>query len=341
MPQRARTSAPDHPAVQPEELIARASSAAGRAVRDPVPLQGGASSLTFKGRWGDGPAPGPLVLKVAPPGVPPVRNRDVLRQARILRALAEVRDVLVPEVLFEDAGSPPEVPPFFGMEFVTGESLDPNIDPDIALPPPADVRGRALHAAEVLAALHRVDPSLTPLNDEPVGTLDAEVGRWERAFATVPDDLRPGADAVAGRLRETIPEMCAPVLLHGDYRLGNTLCEGARVRAVIDWEIWSVGDPRLDLAWFLLTADPDGHPSAQRRAPGMPWPDELRAVYIDAGGSNTADLEWFRALVLFKLASASALIAKNARRRGETSGFGARAARQVPDMIARARAALG
>ncbi|MWA00945.1 phosphotransferase [Actinomadura sp. LD22] len=340
MPGQAGTPGPDHPVVQPAELAERASAAAGRPVRDLVPLQGGASSLTFRARWADGPASEPLVLKVAPPGVPPVRNRDVLRQAKVLRSLAKEQDVLVPEVLFEDAGTPPDVPPLFGMSFVAGESLDPNIDPDITLPAPADVTGRARHAAETLAALHRTDLARTGLDGEPAGTLPAEIDRWVRAFGTVPDDLRPGADAVAEQLGATVPRACDPVLLHGDYRLGNTLCEGSRLRAVIDWEIWSIGDPRLDLAWFLLTADPDAHPSAQRRAPGMPGPDELRAVYADAGGPSTENLEWFEALALFKLAAASALIAKNARRRGETSGFGARAAEQVPDMIARARTAL-
>jgi aminoglycoside phosphotransferase (APT) family kinase protein len=340
MPRQADTTGTDHPAVRPAELAERASSAAGRPVRDLVPLQGGASSLTFRARWADGDGSEPLVVKVAPPGIPPVRNRDVLRQARVLRSLSQERDVLVPEVLFEDAGAPPDVPPLFGMSFVTGDSLDPNIDPDITLPPPADVTGRARHAAEVLAALHRVDPQRTGLDGEPAGTLIAEIDRWVRAFGTVPDDLRPGADAVAERLGATVPDACDPALLHGDYRLGNTLCEGGRLRAVIDWEIWSIGDPRLDLAWFLLTADPGAHPSAQRRAPGMPGPEDLHAVYVDAGGPATTDLEWFRGLALFKLAAASALIAKNARRRGETSGFGARAAQQVPDMIARARAAL-
>ena len=45
-------------------------------------------------------------------------------------------------------------------------------------------------------------------------------------------------------------------IVHGDFRLGNLLAAGARIAAVVDWEIWSVGDPRVDVGWFLLNADP-------------------------------------------------------------------------------------
>src|SRR5215475_2532503 len=74
------------------------------------PLAGGASSLTYSARVGDRR----VVVKVAPPGLPPVRNRDVLRQARLLRAL-RTTPVPVPEVVGEDAGDPPDVPPLFIM----------------------------------------------------------------------------------------------------------------------------------------------------------------------------------------------------------------------------------
>ncbi|UGQ11197.1 phosphotransferase family protein [Yinghuangia sp. ASG 101] len=331
---------PPRPRLDVDELRSRASTASGRDVHRPHELPGGASSLTFLAHWTEN-GDDPLVLKVAPPGVAPVRNRDVLRQARILRALAGTPAIPVPRVLFEDSGNPPESPPLFGMSFVPGESLEPHIDPDVVLPSAADITGRARDAAEALAALHRVTPSAVGLGDEPAGTLADEVDRWARLFATAPPELSEGADHVAERLAASVPAALPATLLHGDYRLGNTLCEAGSLRAVIDWEIWSVGDPRIDVAWFLLTADPSAHPSAVRKAPGMPGPDALLEAYRDAGGPGTTGLDWFRALVLYKLAAASALIAKNAARRGDPGGFGARAARQLPDMIARARAAIG
>ncbi len=97
------------------------------------------------------------MLKVAPPGLEPVRNRDVARQARLMRALAGAPGVRVPTVYFEDDGAPPEVSPFHAMNVVPGECLEPiltEVPPD-RLPL---IPERAFGAARMLAALHRVEP---------------------------------------------------------------------------------------------------------------------------------------------------------------------------------------
>ena len=110
---------------------ARATSAAqgwapGCAVEDVEPLTGGASSLTFTATVAGGPpAHERIVLKVAPPGLEPVRNRDVARQARLMRALDGAPGVRVPSILFEDDGDPPEVSPFHAMNLLTGDCLEP------------------------------------------------------------------------------------------------------------------------------------------------------------------------------------------------------------------------
>src|SRR5262249_60605774 len=96
---------------------------AGAGITDVTPLAGGASSLTFTGQR-DGRA---VVIKVAPPGVEPVAHRDVLRQARILKALAAT-PVPVPEVLWEDPGNPPDTPPLFVMSHVEGDCVEPLFD---------------------------------------------------------------------------------------------------------------------------------------------------------------------------------------------------------------------
>ena len=96
---------------------------AGADVIDVTPLAGGASSLTFGGTR-DGRK---VVIKVAPPGVEPVAHRDVLRQARIIKALAGT-PVPVPEVLWEDPGDPPHVPPLFVMSHVEGDCVEPFFD---------------------------------------------------------------------------------------------------------------------------------------------------------------------------------------------------------------------
>jgi len=332
-------------------LTARADRAckawtAGASIASVTPLLGGASSLTYLAAVADAP-PGSerVVLKVAPPGVKPVANRDVLRQARLLAALADVPGLALPRVLFQDAGAPVEVPPFFAMSFASGDSFDPHLDAPgdprpARLPGAADTNARALSAARMLAVLHSVRPEDKGLGDEPEISLEAEVARWVKIFTTVDDDLKPGSEEIGAALSQSIPAAVPSCLTHGDYRLGNTLCVGGQVTAVIDWEIWSRGDPRLDLAWFLLTADPEVHPSATRDAPGMPRSEVLKAEYEAAIGREMGDLSWFRALVLFKLASASALIAKHKRRSGDPNGEGARAAGQISTMLGRARAHL-
>ena len=73
-------------------------------------------------------------------------------------------------------------------------------------------------------------------------------------------------------------------MVHGDFRLGNVLATGAHIAAVVDWEIWSVGDPRVDLGWFLVTADPATYRRATRYAASLPPLAELTEIYTGALG---------------------------------------------------------
>src|ERR1700753_4457302 len=107
-----------------DPLLAQlAERLASRDVSAVTPLPGGASSLTYVGRCADRP----VVIKAAPPGVQPIAHRDVLRQARVIRALATT-PVPVPEVLFDDPGDPPDVPPLFVLSFIDGISCEPLFD---------------------------------------------------------------------------------------------------------------------------------------------------------------------------------------------------------------------
>src|ERR1700760_4918272 len=107
-------------------------------VADVAPLAGGASSLTFRGAR----AGRAVVVKVAPPGVEPVAHRDVLRQARIIKALAATR-VPVPELLWQARGNPPHTPPLFVMSYVEGDCVEPLFD---GCPPTSDVTDRYRNA---------------------------------------------------------------------------------------------------------------------------------------------------------------------------------------------------
>lgn len=307
------------------------------------PLTGGTSSLTFTAEIRGVPAPHRLlVLKVAPPGLRPVRNRDVLRQARVMRALAGSRGVVVPPVLFEDVGEGLDVPPFLAMGFVAGECVEPVLADTRDPAGFSKVRARALDAAAVLAALHRVDPAGAGLGDEPVVGLEDEIDRWSRAFATVPEDLQGDYLGCARALRDTVPLALSPVVNHGDYRLGNTLCADGRVTSVIDWEIWSVGDPRVDVAWLTFFTDETRHPAAPSDDPsGMPSARELLDAYAAAGGPELPDLTWFDALTCFKEAGATALLIKRGRRTGSVPPGLARMAPALPGLLEQACGLVG
>ncbi len=333
-----------------EELKDRAQRASqswrpGARVTSVEPLTGGSSSLTFTTRFEGVPeADQVVVLKVAPPGLPPVRNRDVLHQGTVMRALAGRDGVVVPEVLFEDAGDPPDISPFLAMNLVPGECVEPIL---VASPDPErshEVRERAFCAARVLAAMHRLKPASIGLADEPVVSVRAEVDRWTRAYETSPAHLQFNYPEVAEALYASVPVAAGPVVNHGDYRLGNTLCVRDRLTAVIDWEIWSVGDPRVDLSWLTFFCDDAGHPSKASEQPsGMPTGDEVLAAYVAAGGEEYPDLAWFDALTYYKEASLTSLLIKRAEK-GTDLTVAARLVEFIPklaDLLNMATAKLG
>lgn len=306
-----------------EDLARRATAAAqswspGCTIDSVRVLEGGTVSLVYTAEVHDGPREHPrVVLKVAPPGLPPVRNRDVLRQGRCMAALSGQPGVSVPEVLFSDPGDPVEIQPFIATDFVAGECKEPLLEAATSPMDANTVAGRAMSAIEVLSSLHRLDPiGDLGLGDEAVTTLDGEVVRWTNALDVVPPEFRVGYEDCATALRASAPAMEHPVVVHGDYRLGNMLCDGTRVNAVIDWEIWSISDPRLDLSWMLFFTEEADHPVASgRTGSGMPSDRELLAAYEKARGAAVRDLEWFDALTRYKEAAAMALIAKHMRRR--------------------------
>ncbi len=305
---------------------------AGAGIANVTPLTGGASSLTFRGERGGRP----VVIKVAPPGVEPVGHRDVLRQARIMKTLAATR-VPVPEVLWEDPGDPPDTPPLFVMSHVEGECVEPLFD---GCPPAADLPGRYGNACRAMAALHRLSPIDLGLGGEPVMEPIAEVLRWCDTLQTVDAALVPGWRGVRDALLQSAPNAMGPSVVHGDFRLGNLMAVGDHINAVIDWEIWSIGDPRIDAGWFLINCDPDTYQRVPASAGVAPPTTELAQIYQYELGRKVGDLAWFTALACFKSAATWSLIVNhNRRRRAPQAELEAMAA-TLPRLLARARSVL-
>ncbi|WP_105969291.1 phosphotransferase family protein [Streptomyces geranii] len=262
-------------------------------------LPGGHSGLTYAITAGATS----YVVKAVPPGQRPIGRNDVLRQARVLRQLA---GSLVPVPLV--AAADESEPAWFAMEFVDGEAVEPvldehRLDPELC-------RTRMLALADVLRDLHATKVETGP---EPPLDPRGELERWTRTMRAVPLELRPGAEELLDSLASRVPADIPPVLTHGDFRLGNVLCRGERPAAVVDWEIWAVGDPRIDLAWFLLFSDHRNFPRLGRPVPGLPGEEDLLAAYLD-GRPEPPDLDWFRALARTKMA---AIMSHNLRRHRE------------------------
>jgi aminoglycoside phosphotransferase (APT) family kinase protein len=281
-----------------------------------------------------------VVIKVAPPGMAPVLNRDVLRQARVLRALAPTR-VPVPDVLWEDPGEPPDVPPLFVMSFVDGVSFEPLFDVDTDVDTLGGdetvVAQRMRNAARTLADLHSFEPHGLGLSGEPCIGLDEEIDRWSRALSTVDPALAPSWEDVADALHASRPPDAPAAIVHGDFRLGNVLAAGPRIAAVVDWEIWSVGDPRTDLGWLLVSADPATYQRATAYAASLPPLAELTEIYAAAIGRETTETPWFQALACFKSAATWALIVKHNRRRATPDPALERMGATLPHLLDRAQ----
>jgi aminoglycoside phosphotransferase (APT) family kinase protein len=121
----------------------------------------------------------------------------------------------------------------------------------------------------------------------------------------------PTVDDVGAWLGHNLPEPLPPTVVHGDFRLGNTMVaadDPTRVVAVLDWEMGAIGDPRADVGYLLATySEPGGPPnplgtSPITALPGFPSKVELAERYVARSGREVEPLHWFEALALWKAA---------------------------------------
>jgi aminoglycoside phosphotransferase (APT) family kinase protein len=268
-----------------------------------VPIGDGHSNVTFALSSG-------VVLRRPPRGPLPPSAHDVLREARLLTAL-EAAAVRTPVVLAvcED----PEVigAPFYVMERVQGEVITDDI--------PASLDGpeqRALIAEELirsLVQLHGVD--WAPLGLEGFGKPTGYLQRQLRRFSGLWEHNRTreieALDKVGSWLATNLPESPPATIVHGDYRLGNTIFDRqapARLAAILDWEMATIGDPLADIGYLMIhwvqAADPTTrftlHSVTTR--PGFPTRAELMARYEQLSGRPVQNLDWYVTLALWKAA---------------------------------------
>ena len=295
-----------------ESLSARLASAASAAfgecrLTDLRRLSGGHSGITYVASLDLLEEPLELVVRVAPEGRRPVGRHDVLRQARIMEALGLCSEVPVPVVLLADAGDPP----FFATELVPGLASDPILDQPRPGETAESIAKSWDEAIELLVQLHEVSIDRLGLLDEPPREPIEEVELWARTMRAARLDEDRAAAQLEASLRKTAPARERTGIVHGDFRLGNILIDDSTPRAVIDWEIWSVGDPAVDVGWLVQFTDHTTYPGVGREVPGTPGLDEVIERYAAAAERDVERLQWFVALGCFKLA---AIQAHNRRR---------------------------
>ncbi|MEV0729662.1 phosphotransferase family protein [Polymorphospora sp. NPDC050346] len=266
-------------------------------------LVGGRSNLTYAvtdgtSRW---------VLRRPPLGHVLATAHDMTREYRVLSALGPPGFPVPPTVLL--CPDPAVLgAPFYLMAHVDGViHRDPA---ELERLGPDRVRALVLALVEVLADLHAVPPAEVGLADfgRPQGYNDRQVRRWKRQLDASRGRDVPGIDHLHERLAAAVPAGGAGTIVHGDFRLDNVLIgpEGG-IRAVLDWEMSTLGDPLSDLALMLIYADrpmpaADGPTRPALAVPGHPDPAEIAAHYARRSGRDTSGLRWYLAFAAFKLA---------------------------------------
>ncbi|WP_326560116.1 phosphotransferase family protein [Micromonospora sp. NBC_01796] len=280
-------------------------------------IPGGRSNLTYRVRTGARE----FVLRRPPLGHVLATAHDMAREFRVISALSGT-GVPVPAALLLCPDHTVIGAPFYLMEWVPGVVYRDRAQTDRL--GPGQRRALALAMMDTLAVLHGVDPASVGLADfgRPEGFLARQVRRWGGQLDQSRSRPLPGMAELRERLAATAPEGAnAGRIVHGDYRLDNLLAEagpeenaepaGATIRAVLDWEMATLGDPLADLGllltyWEVLgdREETVGNPVADGLGPraGFPSGAELIERYADRSDVDVGPLDWHIALGCFKLA---------------------------------------
>jgi aminoglycoside phosphotransferase (APT) family kinase protein len=306
------TDAAEGPLVDEPRLRAFLAERLGPAARFHVERhRAGHSNETFFVAWGERE----LVLRRPPRGAFLPTAHDVLREHRILSGLEGSR-VRAPRPVLACEDASVLGAPFYLMERARGVVLRDE--------PPADPAARRAIGEELvdaLADLHAFAWRGSPLAalGKPDGYLERQVRRWTGQMeATLPwtQNVRAVPElAEAGKwLAEHVPAARRATLVHGDYKLDNVLFElgargdGARLTAILDWEMSTIGDPLADLGWMLSfwreAGDPPPLPIEPRvtEAPGFLRRCDLVERYEARAGFEVGDLRYYTVLAVWKLA---------------------------------------
>ena len=285
-------------------------------------LSGGASNLTFRVRddvndW---------VLRRPPLVHVLATANDMRREYTVQTALRGTGLPIASTVAFCDDESVVGGP-FYLMEWLDG--IVYNTSADVAHLTEAQALAATYELMDVLAGLHAVDPAAVGLEGfgRPAGFVERQINRWFAQWEKSKQRELPEIDEVARLFRARLPPAGAPGLVHGDYSFNNTMFrrdDPARMLAVLDWEMSTLGDPLTDVGMLAVYWGDVGEllwrgrssPQPHRLNPGFPPVEVLVDRYATTSGRDLGHIDFYRALAMFKLAC----IAEGAHARHATSG---------------------
>jgi aminoglycoside phosphotransferase (APT) family kinase protein len=267
-----------------------------------MPFAAGHSNVTYALSTG-------VVLRRPPRGPLPPSAHDVLREARLLRALGPT-PVRAPRVLAVCDDERVIGAPFYVMEKEHGDVITSTMP--APLDNPQQRRQVADELVMALVELHGVDWTGLGLEGfgKPTGYLERQLRRFNGLWEHNRTREIAEFEAVATWLAANLPESPPATIVHGDYRLGNTMIAHgtpARLIAIFDWEMATIGDPLADVGYMMMNWTEAGDPqnakfNLQRvtAQPGFPTRRELVALYEQRSGRAVGDLDWYVALALWK-----------------------------------------
>lgn len=271
--------------------------------------QAGHSNETFFLRFGERE----LVLRRPPLGAFLPSAHDVAREYRVLSALGPT-DVRVPQTIASCEDESVIGAQFYVMERIHGDVIRDSLPPRLGVAE----RGRVgLELIDSLVELHAVDVRLAGLEGfgRPDGYLARQLKRWTGQMELTLPHTRPVPDlvAVGEWLATELPESGPSTLVHGDYKLDNVMFAPglpARLNAILDWEMSTLGDPLADLGWLISFWREPGDAAGSifsdttrvTEMEGFSTRDELVSRYQDATGRDVDGLDWYQVLAIWKLA---------------------------------------
>jgi len=268
-------------------------------------IEGGRSNLTYA--VSDGTSK--WVVRRPPLGHVLATAHDMKREHRVISALHPT-DVPVPRpiLLCEDPENGAVLgAPFYVMEFVDGTPY--RTAEELVPLGPQRTRDAVLSLVDTLVELHAVDPAEVGLADfgRPEGFLDRQLRRWGKQLDASRNRDLAGIDELHATLGRHLPQSPAATVVHGDYRLDNVLLgDDDQIKAILDWEMSTLGDPLTDLGLLVMYSMPLGTPdspvSTTAEAAGHPDPAELVARYAERSGRDVSAVSWYTAFAWFKLA---------------------------------------